>query len=195
MPQDAELAWSLGALALAGLFAAAGAGKLRRPGSMRASFESLRVPARLVPPWLPRLAPWTEIAAGLWLATAAGAWAVAAAAGASGLGLLYLVLLVRALRLEGPAACACFGGAEPRPVTGRTVVRGVLFALAAAGLTALALAGLPGGGMPPALLLPVRAPLLSLALALLAGLGWAMARAGELGAEPRRPAAGREERP
>lgn len=187
-PPDVAIAWAIGALAVAALLIIAGAGKLRHPGSMRASFASLHVPERLVPPWLPRLAPWAEIAAGTALAIAPAPWAAASACACAALSLLYLTLIARAARLPVPAACDCFG-AQPRPVTGWTVVRGCALALLACGLAASAIALLPAG--PPAPLAQLAAsPALTALIALLSLLGLAMVRGGELsGAAGPQPAA------
>lgn len=108
-----------------------GAAKLRDPRSVDAAFASMRVPAPLDATWVRRVAPWAEVALGLWLLVATGAGLVLVAFLVLVLFTGYLVLVVRALRGPEPADCGCFGAIGDSRVTRVTVWRNALLVLAA----------------------------------------------------------------
>jgi uncharacterized membrane protein YphA (DoxX/SURF4 family) len=115
------------AILLGAVFIAAGVLELRDPGWPEAA-SALGTP----PPVVPLVGP-LEIVVGVLVASGLAApWPALAA-----LGLLvaFTVTLIRALRMDDPPVCACFGGFTRRPVGAGSVVRnGVLIAL---GLVAL----------------------------------------------------------
>ena len=122
---------SAAALALAALFAWAGASKLVRPEQTATAFRGLGVPAPVV---LARLTPPLElaIAAGLVLAPRPAA-IVAIAMLAT-----FSLVLGRAVRVGAAVPCACFGSARAEPVSRVDLLRNVVLAgmgLAAMGTT------------------------------------------------------------
>jgi uncharacterized membrane protein YphA (DoxX/SURF4 family) len=117
----------LAAILLGAVFIAAGVLKLRDPG-WPAAATALGTPPAVVP-----LVGPLEIVVGALVASGLAApWPALAAVGLLG---VFTVLLIRALRMDDPPVCACFGGFSRRPVGPGSVVRnGVLIVL---GLLAL----------------------------------------------------------
>jgi uncharacterized membrane protein YphA (DoxX/SURF4 family) len=115
------------AVVLGAVFIAAGVLKLRDPGWPEAA-RALGTPPFAVP----LIGP-IEIALGALVASGlASPWPALAAVG---LLAAFTVALIRALGMDDPPVCACFGGLSRRPVGAGSVVRnGVLIAL---GLLAL----------------------------------------------------------
>ncbi len=109
-----------------------GVAKLRDPGGVDLAFGSMRVPAPLGAARVRRLLPWAEVALGLWLLVATGPALVVVAVLVLGVFLLYLGLVLRALRAPEPADCGCFGAIGDDRVTSVTAWRNALLVLAAA---------------------------------------------------------------
>jgi uncharacterized membrane protein YphA (DoxX/SURF4 family) len=112
------------ALLLAGVFAWAGAAKLRMPGRTRATFEALGLPN---PDALARAVPIFE------LGTAAALVILPAAGGIVALGALafFTTLLVNRLRAGSRVSCGCFGTASDAPISFVEPVRNAVLGLAA----------------------------------------------------------------
>lgn len=127
---------SAAALLLAGVFALAGAGKLRRRTATAATFRALRLPA-------PGLAaagvPAGELGVAVLLLAVPP---VGAALAVAALGAFSLVLTA-ALRRDEPVSCGCFGSAGDDPVSAADLVRNALLAVAAAVALAGGTSGLP----------------------------------------------------
>lgn len=125
------------AWALAAVFAVAAVAKAVRPAATAGDLARLGVPlARPVALLLP--AAEGALAVGLVLAPRTG--------GLAALGLLavFQVVLVRAVRSGRTGRCACFGAAGDDEVSGRTLVRNGLLAVAAAVSVAATEPSVPG---------------------------------------------------
>jgi len=120
-----------------------GVAKLRDAAGVDAAFRALRVPAALNQRWLRRAFPWGEIALGVLLVAAPSPANVLAAIAALMLMGAYLALVVAAVRRPDPVDCHCFGALTEGRVSGLTVVRNALLALAAAVALADSVAGTP----------------------------------------------------
>ncbi|MDT0186481.1 hypothetical protein Q9S36_40485 [Microbacterium sp. ARD31] len=119
MPEALAIAFPL---TLAGVLIASGVSKFRAADDL-AAWAELGVPAPLRREWLRRLHPWGEVALGLAIAVVGGAPALVAALAAAALMAAYTWLVVRAVREEKDASCACFGARKR--VTKVTIVRNV----------------------------------------------------------------------
>ena len=114
---------------------ASAVGKLRAPERARAAFSALGVPKPLDRPWVAQVHPWAEIALAVLLMVVPGPVGVLLAAAAVALLLVYLVLVVRALRSPVDVDCACFGALGGDRITKATVWRNAwLTAVAATAL-------------------------------------------------------------
>ena len=112
-------------------------GKLRAPERARAAFSALGLPRVLDRPWSARAHPWAEIALALMIMVVPGPVGVIAAGAAVALMLVYVALVVRALRSPVDVDCACFGALGGDRITRATVWRNVwLTAVGAAALWA-----------------------------------------------------------
>jgi thiol-disulfide isomerase/thioredoxin len=131
-------------LACAVVLLVSGVAKLRAPRTVDSAFTALEVPAVLDTPLTRRLSPWLEVALGVGLLLATGAALVVVAALTLALFIVYLLLVVRAVRRPEPVDCGCFGALGDSEVTTMTVWRNVLLVVAA--LLAV-VAGLQGGGL------------------------------------------------
>lgn len=112
------------ALALAAVFAWAGAAKAVAPQRTKRTFAALGLPT-----WLATIVPVVELAlgAGLVVAPAVVAWAALAMLVA------FTTLLAHVVARGEAVACGCFGSARPEPVSFVDLVRnGLLIAAAAA---------------------------------------------------------------
>ncbi len=110
-------------------------GKLRTPDRARDAFTAMGVPSWLNRPIVVRAHPWAEIALAALLLVVPGPLGVVVAAAVLLLMLVYLALVVRALRSPVDVDCACFGSLGSDRVTGLTVWRNVwLSALAGVAL-------------------------------------------------------------
>jgi hypothetical protein len=111
------------ALALAAVFAWAGAAKAVAPQRTKRTFAGLGLPA-----WLATIVPVVELAlgAGLVVAPAVVAWAALAMLAA------FTTLLARVVARGESVACGCFGSARPEPVSFVDLVRNGLLIVAAA---------------------------------------------------------------
>ena len=114
---------------------ASAVGKLRAPERARAAFSALGVPKPLDRAWVARVHPWAEIALAVLLVVVPGPVGVGVAAAAVALMLVYLGLVVRALRSPLEVDCACFGALGGDLVTKATVWRNAWLTVIA--LTAL----------------------------------------------------------
>ena len=112
-----------GALALAAVFAWAGAAKAVAPQRTKRTFAGLGLPASLA-----TIVPAVELALGAGLVVAPGvvAWAALAMLVA------FTALLARVVVRGDAVACGCFGSARPEPVSFVDLVRNGLLIVAAA---------------------------------------------------------------
>lgn len=139
-------------LLLAGVLIVSAIGKLRDPARSREAFATMGVPAWLNRPWLSRTHPWAEIALAVLLLVVPGRLGVLVAVLTLLLMLVYLALVVRALRLPVDVDCACFGSFGGERVTAGTAWRnlwlvgiaGVSVASAASGTTVASRVGALG---------------------------------------------------
>lgn len=123
-------------LLLAVVLVVSAVGKLRAPERSRAAFTAMGVPAWLDRPWVSKAHPWAEIALAALLLVASGPLGVVVAAAALLLMLVYVALVVRALRRPVDVDCACFGSIGGERVTVGTVWRNLwLTALAVVTVT------------------------------------------------------------
>jgi uncharacterized membrane protein YphA (DoxX/SURF4 family) len=115
------------AILLGAVFIAAGVLKLRDPGWPEAA-SALGTP----PPVVPLVGP-LEIVVGVLVASGLAApWPAVVALGLLG---AFTVMLIRALRMDDPPVCACFGVLSRRPVGRGSLVRNLV--LVGLGLLAL----------------------------------------------------------
>lgn len=112
-------------LILATVFVVSAVGKLRAPDRAREAFTAMGVPRWLDQPAVARAHPWVEILLAIMLVVAPGPLAVIAAAAALVLMLVYVALVVRALRGPVDVDCACFGSLGSDRITQLTVWRNV----------------------------------------------------------------------
>lgn len=122
-------------LLIALVLVASAVGKLRAPERARAAFSALGVPKPLDRPWVAQVHPWAEIALAVLLVVVPGPVGVLVAAAGVALMLVYLVLVIRALRSPVDVDCACFGALGGDRITQATAWRnGWLTAVAAIAL-------------------------------------------------------------
>lgn len=120
-------------LLLAGVYGASGVAKVREPASTSSAFHELRLPRWLHRVGAPRLLGPAEIALAVALLLLPAPWYWLPALATLVLGIVYTVLIVRALGFDVPVTCGCFGALGQGAVTRSTVVRNlVLVALGAA---------------------------------------------------------------
>ncbi len=119
-------------LLLAAVYGVSGVAKLREPDSTVSAFHQLRLPAWLHTLKAPALLGPAEIALAVALLVLPAPWYWVPAVAALLLGIVYTVLIVRALGFDVPVTCGCFGKLGQGDVTRTTVVRNlVLVALSA----------------------------------------------------------------
>ena len=128
---------------LAGVLVVSAIGKLRAPARSGDAFAAMGVPGWLDRPWVATAHPWAEIALAVLLLTAPGPLGLVAAVLVGLLMLVYLALVVRALRLPVDVDCACFGGFGGERVTVGTAVRNLWLVLLALVSVACAGSGAP----------------------------------------------------
>ncbi|WP_374929247.1 MauE/DoxX family redox-associated membrane protein [Kytococcus sedentarius] len=120
-------------LLLAAVYGTSGIAKVREPASTVSAFHELRLPRWLVAARAPMLLGPAEIALALALLLLPSGWYWLPAVAALVLGIVYTVLIVRALGFDVPVTCGCFGALGQGAVTRSTVVRNlVLVALGVA---------------------------------------------------------------
>lgn len=146
-------AWILAPLLLIAVLGVSGATKLGRTDQTMSAMTSLRVPLVLRRRSLAAALPWAELALAAGLLVLPARWALLAAVPVTVLMLVYLVLVVAALRREEEADCGCFGDLVDSRVTMHTAIRNsILVVLAVVAMTGAwshwvigSLAGLGGG--------------------------------------------------
>jgi hypothetical protein len=140
-------------LLVAAVLAAGAIGKLRDPSRAAEGFKALDVPPPWSSPGVVRAHPFVEIVVAVLLVVATGWLAVVAGLAALGLMLVYLWLVVRAVRSPVDVDCACFGAWGADRVTTQTVWRNgwltllaglALWAVVAADASVLGLVGAVG---------------------------------------------------
>ncbi|WP_404371070.1 MauE/DoxX family redox-associated membrane protein [Kytococcus sedentarius] len=120
-------------LLLAAVYGTSGVAKVRDPASTSSAFHELRLPRWLHRVGAPRLLGPAEIALAVALLLLPAPWYWLPAVATLVLGIVYTVLIVRALGFDVPVTCGCFGALGQGAVTRSTVVRNlVLVALGAA---------------------------------------------------------------
>jgi hypothetical protein len=117
-------------LVTAAVLIVSGIAKLRTSDSL-GGWRQLGVPEPLRREWLLRAHPWVEIVLGAAVALLGGPAGVVVGIAAAALLTAYTALIVRAVRAESDASCACFG--ERTPVTGMTAIRNVWLTLVTIG--------------------------------------------------------------
>ena len=119
-------------LLLAAVYGTSGVAKVREPASTSSAFHELRLPRWLHRVGAPRLLGPAEIALAVALLLLPAPWYWLPAVATLVLGIVYTVLIVRALGFDVPVTCGCFGALGQGAVTRSTVVRNlVLVALGA----------------------------------------------------------------
>lgn len=121
------------------VLAASGVGKLRHPDEAAAAFDALRVPRAFAQPWMRRAHPWAELLVAVGVVAAPGWSGVVAALCAAALSVVYLTLVMPAVRSTTATDCACFGARKP--VSRVTVYRNAWLLLLAAVWVAYSLHG------------------------------------------------------
>jgi uncharacterized membrane protein YphA (DoxX/SURF4 family) len=119
-------------LGLGGLFAAAGALKLRDPSAFATEISNYRFLPSLAP-WLAATLPMIELILGLALIAGPAPWRRGAALASVGLLAVFTAALTQALARGISIDCGCFGGASG-PVSGLTLLRDVALLGAAVAL-------------------------------------------------------------
>lgn len=112
------------ALALAGVFAWAGAAKLRSTATTAGTFAALGLPGPAV---LARVVPAVELALAVALVTVPAAGATVSLAILAG----FSVVLARSLRAGDTVSCGCFGTATDEPVSSLELARNAVLGLLA----------------------------------------------------------------
>lgn len=113
-------------LLLAAVYGTSGLTKLRDVESTKSAFHQLRLPRWMVRMQGPRLLGPGEIVLALALLLLPSPWYGVAAVATLLLGLLYTVLVVRALGFDVPVTCGCFGKLGQGTITRATVVRNLV---------------------------------------------------------------------
>jgi len=159
-----DVVYALAMILLAGVFLASGVLKLAAPAKTRAGLAALRLPSALARPWFAIAWPVAEIAIAVLLVVPSPLHLLALIATAAA-SAVFLVVVVRALRLPGDVHCHCFGALDGAPVSASTVARnGALLAL-----SLVALSGASHGSLAETVAgLGANAPLFQLGLFLLA---------------------------
>ncbi|WP_462417302.1 MauE/DoxX family redox-associated membrane protein [Kytococcus sp. Marseille-QA3725] len=111
---------------LAAMYGTSGVTKLGAPESTESAFHQLRLPAWLVRMKAPALLGPGEILLALALLLLPAPWYWLPAVAALLLGIVYTVLIVRALGFDVPVTCGCFGALGQGEVTRSTVVRNLV---------------------------------------------------------------------
>lgn len=127
--------WLTTTASLAAVFIVSGLGKAVAPASVEATFTALRVPGVFNRAVVRRVFPWAEVFLGAALLLTGGVGFAAVAGLSLLLTVVYLTLIVAALRRPEPVSCGCFG-ARAAPVRRRTVWRNLALVLAAAAVLA-----------------------------------------------------------
>ncbi|SNC61096.1 Methylamine utilisation protein MauE [Kytococcus aerolatus] len=130
------------ALLLALVYGTSGVAKVLDGESTRSAFRELRLPRWLSESFAPRLLGPAEILLAVLLLVLPHPWFWLPAVAALGLGIVYTVLIVRALGFDVPVTCGCFGRLGQGTVTRTTVVRNLLLVV----LGAVAVADAATGG-------------------------------------------------
>lgn len=139
-------------LFLGGMLVLSGLMKARDAVNTRAVFAQLPMPAVFRTSLFARVFPMIEMIIGGALIVTGGGWFLMAAVVVTVLLIGSLIVVIIAARSEQPVQCNCFGALSTALVTGRTIVRNVLFlalGIAVMILGLLGFAGVPAtfGGM------------------------------------------------
>ncbi|MGA8248550.1 MAG: MauE/DoxX family redox-associated membrane protein, partial [Nocardioides sp.] len=113
-------------LLLIATLAVSAVAKLRDPRDTASVFLQLRLPRVLLRLRAPRLLPYGELALAAFLLLAPDRWYVVATTATLLLFLVYLLVILRALRLPYPVSCSCFGRLGLGEVTRWTLARNAL---------------------------------------------------------------------
>lgn len=118
-------------LVLAVLLAVSGVAKLLAPADTRSAFHQLRLPRWLADGPAPGLLPWGELVLAALLLVLPRPASFVVAGAALVLVVLYLVVILRALRFPYPVTCGCFGRLGLGEVTTRTAWRNLVLVVVA----------------------------------------------------------------
>ncbi|SDB86112.1 Methylamine utilisation protein MauE [Raineyella antarctica] len=110
----------------------AAVGKWRHPDLDDTAFAGAGLPEWINSAFVRRWHPVAELVLGLGMILVPAPWNLLFVVGGAALVAAYLVLVVVALRAPEPVSCGCFGADDSAPVSGRTLARNVVLALAAA---------------------------------------------------------------